>query len=107
MRRTTAGFLAFVSSFALTAALTASGAGAESDLEPAAGEPAVSECSASQPADVQIRAAIERLRYEQSLQASSQQSGDVIVLNNRGYNYGPGPGVELDQVPAEARSPGH
>ena len=104
MRRTTAGFLAFVSSFALIAALTASGVGAESDREAAAGEQTVAECSASQPVDVQIQAAIERLRHEQRLQAPSQQSGDVIVLNNRGYNYGSSPGVELDQVRAEARS---
>ena len=107
MRRTTAGFLAFVSSFALMAALTPFGVGAESDLEAAAGQQDVSECSASQPVDVQIQAAIERLRYEQTLQAPSRQSGDVIVLNNRGYNYGPGPSVDLDRIRAEARSPGH
>lgn len=107
MRRTTAGFLAFVSCFALTAALTASGVGAEPAAEAVGEEQEVAECNATQSADAQIQAAIERLRHEQALQAPSQQSGDVIVLNNRGYNYGPAPKVELDRIRAEARSPGH
>jgi hypothetical protein len=107
MRRTTAGFLVIVSGFAVIVALTASGASAESDPKAAPSEQAVSECSASQPANVQIQAAIERLRYEQTIQASPEQARDVIVLNNRGYNYGANPDLEPDRVGAEAPSPGH
>jgi hypothetical protein len=43
-----------------------------------------------------------RLRQQAAAQASSS-SEDFVVLNNRGYNYGPPPGPERGLLEAERR----
>ena len=51
------------------------------------------------PMDAEIEAVIERLRLQQADQNASD--GDTVVLNNRGYNYGPPRGIQLDAIQAE------
>jgi len=109
MRRTTAGFLAFVSAFALVAA-SVNAEPVSIGAEGAAGvgeELSGGECSASQPVDSQLASVVEQLRRAQALEAEGSQSGDIIVLNNRGYNYGPPRGIEIDLIRAEAKGAGH
>lgn len=64
------------------------------------------QCSADQPlgADAQAEALIARLRQEQMARIGTGADGP-IVLNGRGYNYGPPPGIELDRIQAEAAQP--
>ncbi len=67
------------------------------------------QCSADQPlgADAQVEVLIARLRQEQMARIGATADGP-IVLNGRGYNYGPPPGIELDRVQAEgAQLPSH
>ncbi len=61
------------------------------------------QCTEGQPlgADATAEALIARLRQEQMAQAAAGADG-VIVLNGRGYNYGPPPGIELDRIRAES-----
>jgi hypothetical protein len=61
------------------------------------------QCSADRPlgADAEAKALIARLRQEQMAETSAGAEG-VIVLNGRGYNYGPPPGIELDRIHAES-----
>ena len=66
------------------------------------------QCSAGQPlgADAQAQELIARLRQEQMARIGTGADGP-IVLNGRGYNYGPPPGIELDRIQAEsAQTPG-
>jgi hypothetical protein len=62
------------------------------------------QCSADQPpaADAEIEALLEKLRQEQMARMPEAADGP-IVLNGRGYNYGPAPGIELDRIQAESR----
>jgi hypothetical protein len=67
------------------------------------------QCSASQPpgADAEAEALIARLRQEQMARIAAGVDGP-IVLNGRGYNYGPPPGIEFDRIQAEgAQVPSH
>jgi hypothetical protein len=60
------------------------------------------QCSASRPAasmDAEINAVNEQLRLQQADQNASD--GDFVALNNRGYNYGPRRGIQLDAIQAE------
>ncbi|MDJ0851350.1 MAG: hypothetical protein QNK04_23495 [Myxococcota bacterium] len=65
------------------------------------------QCSAGAPvsADAETRAFLDDLRREHLVRRASQASApEIVVLNNRGYNYGPPPEIMLDQVRAEARA---
>jgi hypothetical protein len=79
-------------------------------VAPALAEEAVSteepgpQCSVdAQPrADAEVEALIAKLRQEQMARAA--EGVDVpVMLNGRGYNYGPPSGIELDRIQAEAR----
>jgi len=61
------------------------------------------QCSADQPlgADAAAEALIARLRQDQMARMGTETEG-LIVLNGRGYNYGPPPGIELDRIQAES-----
>lgn len=52
--------------------------------------------------DAEVEAFVERLRRERGPSVGSAE--DVVALNNRGYNYGPPPQVELDEILVELRS---
>ena len=64
------------------------------------------QCSASQPrgADAAVEELIARLRQEQMARIAAGADGP-IVLNGRGFNYGPPPGIELDRIQAEGAQP--
>jgi hypothetical protein len=72
----------------------------------AAAPAAQSQCSATSrsPADPEVQAFIAELQREQLQRAATLPPGDggIVVLNNRGYNYGPPAGIELDTIRAEA-----
>jgi hypothetical protein len=61
------------------------------------------QCSADQApaADAAVEALLAKLRREQADQRPASAEG-LIVLNGRGYNYGPPPGIELDRIHAES-----
>ncbi|MEE2678416.1 MAG: hypothetical protein VX546_07565 [Myxococcota bacterium] len=52
--------------------------------------------------DAEVQAFVEHLRRERSVSADS--AGEIVALNNRGYNYGPPPQVELDEILVELRN---
>jgi hypothetical protein len=58
-------------------------------------------CEAAEPQDVNAEAAelMRRIVEAQAGQNPATES-DFVVLNNRGYNYGPPPGVRFDPLPA-------
>jgi hypothetical protein len=62
------------------------------------------QCSADQPsgADAEIEALLAKLRQEEMARIAEDADGP-IVLNGRGYNYGPPPGIEIDRIRAESR----
>lgn len=62
------------------------------------------QCSANQPprADAEVEALLAKLRQEQTARMAERGEG-IIVLNGRGYNYGPPPGIELDRIEAEGK----
>jgi hypothetical protein len=64
------------------------------------------QCSADQQpgADAEVEALLARLRQEQMARVAAGADG-LIVLNGRGYNYGPPPGIELDRIQAESAQP--
>jgi len=78
-------------------------------LSPALAEELVSteepgpQCSAGQPpkADAEVAALLAKLRQEQMAQTGAGADGP-IVLNGRGYNYGPPPKIELDRIQVES-----
>ena len=44
------------------------------------------------------------MRREQlARQRAEGERPAIVMLNNRGYNYGPAPSIRLDQIRAEAR----
>ena len=98
--RNTVGLLALGASIALASpGVNAVRAEAEGPVAQAAPG---GQCSASGPAasiDAEIEAAIEQLRLQQADQNASDS--DLVVLNNRGYNYGPPRGIQLDAIQAE------
>jgi hypothetical protein len=98
MRRITPGLLAFIACFALASP------GFDAEPEPQGGEGG--QCALSQPSrlDAEVESFVAELRRQR---AGQEPSRDVIVLNNRGYNYGPGPGIQLDMIRAEALRPRH
>lgn len=63
-------------------------------------------CSAGQPArlDAEVQVFLAELRREQQPRVGSDPRGaGIVVLNNRGYNYGPPPGMLMDRLLAEAK----
>jgi hypothetical protein len=52
--------------------------------------------------DAELEAFLAELRREQFARAVEGDASAPIMLNNRGYNYGPPPGIQLDPVLAEA-----
>jgi hypothetical protein len=60
------------------------------------------QCSADQQpgADAEVEALLAKLRQEQMARIAAEADG-LIVLNGRGYNYGPPPGIEIDRIRAE------
>jgi hypothetical protein len=94
----TAGWLALAASLALASpgvTLRAAQAG-----EAGAG----SECGQPGQAggDAEAQAFLAQLRQEQAARGESDAQRGIVVLNNRGFNYGPPPGFQLDQLHAEA-----
>lgn len=70
-------------------------------------EPAVAQaagrCGSSDTgSDAEVEAFVESLRREHA--RSAEAADEVVALNNRGFNYGPPPRVELDEILAEVRS---
>lgn len=63
-------------------------------------------CSAGAPADAvpaELQAIMERARLEALADAGNQSGPHGIVLNNRGYNYGPAPTLNPATLDAERR----
>lgn len=52
--------------------------------------------------DAEVEAFVESLRRKHA--RSADATDEVVALNNRGYNYGPPPKVQLDEILAEVRS---
>ena len=71
--------------------------------EPLSEAPPAPRCEASDPVstDESMAAVVERLS-EQSDDDGSK--GKIVMLNNRGYNYGPHNSINLDRVVAEGRA---
>jgi hypothetical protein len=61
------------------------------------------QCSVDDPpgADAEAQELLARLRQEQMARVAAG-ADSPIVLNGRGYNYGPPPGIELDRIQAES-----
>jgi hypothetical protein len=98
--RNTVGLLALGASIALASpgvnAVRAEAEGLVAQAAPGG------QCSASGPAasmDAEIEAMVEQLRRQQADRNASD--GDLVVLNNHGYNYGPPRGIQLDAIQAE------
>ena len=72
--------------------------------EPVSTEEPGPQCSTQQPpgADAEIQALLAKLRQEQMAQTGAAADGP-IVLNGRGHNYGPPPGIELDRIQVESQ----
>lgn len=75
--------------------------------EPVADSPAGAQCPAAA-ADAaaqasQVQDFLARVRAEHG-PAGGPGEPDIVVLNNRGYNYGPGSRLALDQVLIDAQS---
>lgn len=105
--RNTVGLLALGASLALASPgvniVRAESAGAVAQGEQAPG----AQCSGSGPAgpvDHEFEAFVDQVRREHArAQADAGRSdGEFVVLNNRGYNYGPPRGPSMDAVQAEA-----
>lgn len=63
---------------------------------------AAGRCGASDTgSDAAVEAFVESLRREHA--GSRDAIDDVVALNGRGYNYGPPPKIELDEILAEVR----
>lgn len=60
------------------------------------------QCSADQQpgADAEVESLLAKLRQEQMARIAAGADGP-IVLNGRGYYYGPPPGIEIDRIRAE------
>jgi len=52
-------------------------------------------------ADAEVRRFLNDLRAENAVRSGPGHPG-IVVLNNRGFNYGPPRGIELDLLRAEA-----
>ena len=97
------GMLALAASFAL-----ASPGVNVVKAEVVAGHVSPEQCSAAaQPqrsANADLAKFLEDLRKQQPDLAEGANPEGVVMLNNRGYNYGPARGVDLDSILAEANS---
>jgi hypothetical protein len=99
--RNLAGFLS------LLAMLILASPGVEAvRADPAGGQAAApaGQCPATQraaAADAELSAFIVELRREHAAPGGAPRS-DVVVLNNRGYNYGSPPGIDFRQIRADA-----
>lgn len=71
--------------------------------EPISAAPPAPRCEAGNPvsADKSMAAVVERLRDQSDRDGSR---GEIVMLNNRGYNYGPHNSIDLDRVIAEGRA---
>ncbi|MBW2268522.1 MAG: hypothetical protein JRH16_08085 [Deltaproteobacteria bacterium] len=69
-----------------------------------AAQPARSQCQAAgerdQRKDPEVAAFLERLRAAR-VQPAASDDPSIVILNNRGYNYGSARGIDLDAVLAE------
>ena len=70
-------------------------------MEPFTGICPVGACIERAGSDAKVEAFVESLRREH--ERSALATDDVVALNNRGYNYGPPPRVELDEILTEVR----
>lgn len=105
--RTAAGLLALGASIALASpGVNVVRAAPQDAPEPA--RAAAAQCGAARvaatPVDPQVDAFLDQLRrqHARSQFPAADADGEWVVLNSRGYNYGPAKGIELDQVRAEA-----
>ena len=64
-------------------------------------EPAGQCGSAATSSDAELDVFVERLRRENTRSAGAED--EVVALNNRGFNYGPPPQVEFDEILTETR----
>jgi len=95
---TAAGILAVA---ALLAGLAARPPWASAQAGEAPGSADAAQCGPAEApsADAEIAALMQQdLRAAQQQAAGSLEGSGVVVLNNRGYNYGPPPGVRLDAL---------
>jgi hypothetical protein len=74
--------------------------------EPISAAPPAPRCEAGNPvsADESMAAVVERLRDRSDPDGSR---GKIVMLNNRGYNYGPHNSIDLDRIVAEGRGASH
>ena len=73
---------------------------------PISAAPPAPRCEASDPvsADKNMAAVVERLRVQSDQDGSKAK---IVMLNNRGYNYGPHNSIDLDRIVAEGRGASH
>lgn len=99
------GLLALAVSFAL-----ASPGVSVVRAETVAAEAAPSQCNAGlrrQSQDAKTDAFVEQLRRQHGSVRAAAPTGETqrfVVLNNRGYNYGPPPGVAVDTIMADVEA---
>ncbi len=74
--------------------------------EPISAAPPAPRCEAGNPvsADESMAAVVERLRDRSDPDGSR---GKIVMLNNRGCNYGPHNSIDLDRIVAECRVASH
>lgn len=58
-------------------------------------------------ADAQVEAFIRQVKRQQRARMAGGAPSEVILLNNRGYNYGPPSDIRLDRVMAEGKNSRH
>ena len=106
--RNAAGLLALGASIALASPGVDVVRAAPGDTARVPAQAAPAQCGAARaaatPVDPQVNAFLAELRQQQARFPAAGVSDDgFVVLNNRGYNYGPANGIELDVIRAEAR----
>jgi len=71
--------------------------------EPISAAPPAPRCEAGNPvsADKSMAAVVERLRDRSDPDGSRSK---IVMLNSRGYNYGPHDSIDLDRIVAEGRA---
>jgi hypothetical protein len=101
--RTIAGFLSLAGTLLLTSPGVKLVRAEDADPPPAPAAAQGPSCREdAPPASPGIAALKARLRQQAASQANSSDE-DVVVLNNRGYNYGPPPGLEPGLLELERR----
>jgi hypothetical protein len=102
--RTIAGFLSLAGTLLLTSPGVKLVRAEDAGPPPAPATASGPSCRVDAPtASPEVAALIARLREQAAAQANSSRE-DFVVLNNRGYNYGPPPSLESGLLEAKRRS---